>query len=476
MILEQQPVYTYIVEATKEEVRAVRPHFRFADENRFFKPAYRKGTWSGYTSFLRRDLHRNVLYFPSGLLYLLDEADIPYVVRSKKLLDFSDKVDRRILKSLRMEGKYSYQFDVVKAALREHRGIWHLATNAGKTACASAVLEVLRKPSLVLVSGLDLLEQTFEMISQETSLRVGRLGGGYEELLERDVIVSTVPSALSIENKTSGWLDTFEVVFADECHLASAETYVEVLEQCHSAYYRIGMSGTPLDLTILRNVRLKGMFGPEIAHVSNDDLIRAKVSAVPLIKMHTIYKSSSEVELPSDESGAKKWKAFYLANIVENEYRNRKIVEIAKEHLAQDHTVLVSVMYLQHGRILEELFSEEGVEVDFLKGEDSSEKRKVALDELRNRARKILILSKIGDVGLDIPSLDVLIRGSGLKSVVSTLQLAGRLLRRGGSSVVYLHDFDDQVDKYTKKHARARRRSYEREGFDVSVVWEDFDD
>ena len=73
-------------------------------------------------------------------------------------------------------------------------------------------------------------------------------------------------------------------------------------------------------------------------------------------------------------------------------------------------------------------------------------------------------------MGLDIPDLDCILRASGGKSSISTLQAIGRGLRRKkDENVVSYYDFLDSVDRYTYSHSMQRIKDYEQEEFEVVV-------
>jgi len=112
---------------------------------------------------------------------------------------------------------------------------------------------------------------------------------------------------------------------------------------------------------------------------------------------------------------------------------------------------------------------DKGIPVVFCYGQTSTEKRTEEFEAMRQGRRKVIILSRIGEVGIDVPILSVMIRASGGKSTVSTLQTIGRELRNPTDSenqVVY-YDFVDTGNCHLEDHSEARRKDYERENFEI---------
>jgi len=456
-------VYTIITSAKPWELKNIHDALTFRVENAHHMPRVRSGQWDGMQTFLWTNRKTGEPFFFTGLLHLLESSTNEIVVKKPLIEDLTYLARPDLLKTVRMDGKWSYQERTIREALEHQRGIWWLATGAGKTFIAGAVIEALRLPTLFLVPRLELMKQTADVFQRELSVPVGWLGGG--EDVAGLVVVGIVNSIRNRSKKDPAYLPAFEMVIADECHLSSASSYVDILTQCVGADYRFGLSGTPLELDMIRNVRLTGMLGPVISHVSNKELIALGVNAKPIIHMHKVTQSSG-VATASD------WASLYKANITENLHRNMVIVSVVRESFGEGLTTLVLVHSIKHGELLERMLNNVGVATQFCSGKSTKALRFDQVDGLREGRYKVLILSKIGEVGLDIPALDVVVRASGGKSTISTLQALGRGLRGkvGKPNVVYYHDFWDTLDKYGRRHSRQRVRDYEAEGFEVLYV------
>lgn len=457
MKLSQGPVYTYILDEGNS-LNDIRECLTFVDEERFFKKAYRNKHWDGKYRYLKSSPSIGLHYFKSGFLsWVIEHLSESYVVRRKKI-PHPTEVDPEILPHFSMTGRYSFQHEVVETALREEYGVLDLATNAGKTICAAAIIKATQFPTLFVVPSKALLFQSSKTLREETDLDVGLLGAGNKDL-DSHVVVGI---ANSVTKQDSDWLARFRMVIVDECHLSSADTYINILDRCRNAFFRFGMSGTPFDRKQLNNIKLMSVLGGRIYEVSNADLIEAGVSARPTVRLIPIEESS---EVPKNEDS---WKSCYKANITDNDYRNKKIVKVVDRHVNKGDKVLVLVRMIKHGKTLETMLQDEGFDIPFYYGDTKADVLEEGLDDLRSGDRNALILSSIGEIGIDIPNLDVMVRATGYKSTVSVLQGLGRLLRaEEEGEEVFLYDFNDKLDTFNEEHSESRHADYLTEGFTI---------
>jgi len=428
----------------------------FDVKNARFSTQFQSGIWDGKKRFFRDKS------FPTGLLYLVQEAIPEIYLRQAKDRRVYD-LNPEILRVKKLTGKYSYQFDSLKAIFRHRRGILDNATNAGKTLISAAFFEHFRESSLFLVHTKELLEQSYQVFRDETTLEVGKYGAGEDD---RKLLTVGMVQTISRRKKDLGvtqWLNNLQAVVADECHHASAKSYTDILQKCTDAKFRIGISGTPLCRSELDNLQLIGFFGSVIHSIRNDVLIESGVSAVPLVEMIRVKHQGYDKKEVS-------YADVYTEYIVENLKRNEIVVKETLHAIRGPNKALVLVHRQRHGFILQELFKRCGVVVSFCYGESSKEERRREFEAIKNGNSQVLIASKIAEEALDIPQLSVMIRASGGKSTVSTLQAIGRILRNPwarGTMVTYIDFFDDDNGNWLFEHSLQRRKDYGKEHFSV---------
>ena len=455
MLISVGNVNSEIIECDRDEYLVFRECLTIDNPNKIFIKAFQDGIWDGQHRFFKNKT------FPTGLLHLVLKA-IPSTKLRERKYPKHPPVDPYILRDKQMVGKYAYQAVAVNAMLEHRRGIVFNATGSGKTVTAAAFIQVLQKPTLFLLHQKELAKQTIESFKDSLTLPVGMFGSGNDD--RQLVTVGMVPTIARRlkDSKVLDWLATIEVVIQDEVHLASAKTFTKVLEACTNANYRIGLSGTPLDRSELDNIKVKAQIGDIITEVRSKDLIDINVLSKPAIRMIPI-------NIPIIKGT---YQEVYTQGIVENVKRNRKIVSVTRKLLKDNHTVLILVKRVNHGEILQKMLSGVGIVTAFCKGTSTEEERDSELSSIRNGKSKILILSKIGQTGLDIKSLTAGYYAGGGKSTVEVIQSLGRYLRitDDGINKVIMYDFYDKDGSYLEEHSEKRKEIYEREKFEVRMV------
>jgi superfamily II DNA or RNA helicase len=155
--------------------------------------------------------------------------------------------------------------------------------------------------------------------------------------------------------------------------------------------------------------------------------------------------------------------------IVNNELRNRMIVDSTQRLLDLGKSVLITVTRIPHGDILCEMLDKVGVKsIAFIQGEVNGEKRKELLDKVRKKELQVLVGSVVADEGIDLPALGSAIMAGGGKSLIKSLQRVGRTLRPYPSAEnnekkeAIIVDFYDRV-RYLTGHSNKRIKIYQSE-------------
>ncbi len=118
------------------------------------------------------------------------------------------------------------------------RGVVVLPTGAGKTFVAVMAIRATRRPSLVVVPTVDLLQQWQKVLTQHLGCDVGMLGGGTRE--HAPVMVTTYDSAAQ-QSEHLG--NRFGLLICDECHHLPAASY-RFIAAGSVAPYRLGLTAT----------------------------------------------------------------------------------------------------------------------------------------------------------------------------------------------------------------------------------------
>jgi superfamily II DNA or RNA helicase len=230
-----------------------------------------------------------------------------------------------------------------------------------------------------------------------------------------------------------------------------------------NAYYRVGMSGTPLARGDRRSLLTIAATGPVIYRIKSEVLIQAGVLSRPKIRLTPVAQTS---ERPT-------WQGVYGECIVRSAKRNAAIAAQARR---AQKPCLVFVKEIAHGRELEKRLRAAGLTTEFVWGTDSVDERKSAVRRLVHGDTDALVASVIFNEGIDIPELRSVVIASGGKSVIAALQRIGRGMRvqKDAQGKVIKDTFEvfdvaDKGCKWLERHTRARLRAYASEGYETIV-------
>ena len=367
-----------------------------------------------------------------------------------------------------------YQVNAVDAILRRKRGFIKAVTGAGKTRLSMGTISRVPCKWLFLVHKKDLLAQTIRVYEEIfAGEKCGRIGGGRKWTVGDQLTVGTYQTfdaALRGKNvqkrgEAQRILQSFGGVFGDEAHTAAAAQASTVLHQMTNAYYRVGLSATPLSRTDRRNVVSVGHFGPVICEVQAQELIERGLLAKTTIHMHVVEQEPSDAE---------EWQGVYAQRVVHSKKRNAKIVEAT---CGSEHPTLVFVNHVKHGIILRDMLREAGLNVELAWGKLSASQRKETADRLMKEDLDAVVVSPIWIEGVDLPGLKTGVVASGGRSTIQTLQRIGRAMRATETKkTCTIHDILDQGDGWLHNQARLRRKAYEGEGHPVVLRHEDLNE
>lgn len=432
-----------------------------------YQPRFKRGSWDGRNHFLTRPGNTCPAGLVPGIVQCLESWRDADPERSLQL-----KINDERHRPPPLGGAFDlnqvvlrdYQLTAAKAAVEAGRGVLKMATNSGKTATFAAILGYLGRPGLLVVPGLDLLYQTQTELSRFLGEEVGLIGDG--QWNPRKYTVASPQSLTSDNNmkRARQYLKTLDIIGVDECHGAAAKKTYTIFRYC-PAYYRFGMSGTPLDRTDEADMRLIAQTGEVICEVSNKDLVERGLS-VP-VEIEFIIIGTPVLPDRMD------YQDVYKKGIVENEDRNLAIVKAVLPHIDKHFQAVVLVKELAHGQLLYDLFSEVIQGHEWINGTESTERRQDVIDRFKAGEVPVIIATNILNQGISIDNIDVLVNAAAGKSRINTLQRLGRGLRTGGNSdTLYLIEFGDMGHRYLADHSLARLKDYREEDcFKITRRW-----
>lgn len=342
------------------------------------------------------------------------------------------------------------------------RGKIIFPTGTGKTFIMMGICSMFQKHRiLILVNSKDLLTQTVEDFKSHKFKNILVHGAGYkvdiEELLKKDIIIliSTVQSYIKIHGKR--FFSFWDMTIVDEGH------HVNSLKSQYGQIMLTNLSPRRYALTATEPTKTQeilvneGIFGPIIANLSYEEAIDKKIIATPKVRLLSIpYNPKINVK-------CRTYAQFYKYGITENKTRHLLMIkEILKR---KNELSLIIIEKQNHGKIIQKMFKEKGLDIPFVYGHTNTDDRKEILEKFKNKEIKIVICSRVWKEGINIKPLNNIFYARGIKEKKDVIQAMGRGLRIDkGKDTVMLYDFLDPY-KYLAEHTVHRIQIYLEKGW-----------
>jgi DNA excision repair protein ERCC-3 len=206
--------------------------------------------------------------------------------------------------------------------------------------------------------------------------------------------------------------------------------------------HRLGLSSTPVREDD-READIFTLIGPPIG-TDWDALFDAGFVAEPEVEIRYVPWSGEEAqnEYVSAEGHERRQVA------ASNPAKLAETRELLRRH--PDQKALIFVEYLDQGREYAA-----ALDVPFISGETPHHRREKLFEEFRDGTRATLVVSRVGDEGIDLPSAELAVVASGLGgSRRQGAQRAGRTMRPTGRARMYV-----LATRGTREEEFARRRT-----------------
>lgn len=413
-----------------------------------------------------------------------------------------------------------YQGEAVEHAVKRGRGIIKIPTGGGKTEVFVAMTRALpcrwlfiAHRAQLMINGakrwikrererLDVEIEKLRAIDEISAqlyadeledaylrVRVGMFGDGVDDVRPDDRIVFATFQGLyaTLAGRGGEILRWAQAVCIDECHVQPADTFFAVTQSASNAYYRIGLSGTPLQRGDRRNVLAIGALGKVLYRIKIKTLIDEGRYATPLIRFVTA-EIASDIPPPSTctKCGGKgeakevvtgdlmpceackgcglarqKYATIYRHGVMMSSKRNAVVAQIAKRAAKPS---MLFVEKRDHGKVLKQAIEKLGVSVRFVDGTKKTEQREKAIKDLARGHIDLVITTRIMQEGIDLPSLASVINAGAGKSMIGVLQRIGRGARTTiEKQTIEMWDVFDSDHVSLRRQSNARRKALEDE-------------
>ncbi|PGF17308.1 DEAD/DEAH box helicase [Natrinema sp. CBA1119] len=318
-----------------------------------------------------------------------------------------------------------YQQTWVDRFAEAGEGVFVGPPGSGKTVAAMGAMAHVEGETLVLVPSRDLAQQWADAIEEYTSLephQIGQYHGGRKEV--RPVTIATYQIAGMDRHRSLFDDREWGLVIFDECQHVPSDVYRRSTHL--QSKHRLGLSASPIREDD-RQTEIFTLVGPPIG-TDWEALFEAGFVAEPELEIRYVpWGDDEQANAYGSAEGREKYRI-----AAENRGKIDEVRYLLSAH--PDAKAIVFVDYLDQGRELSE-----ALEVPFLSGETPHHERRRLLEEFRRNERDLLLISRVGDEGIDLPTADLAIVASGLGgSRRQGTQRAGRTMRPAGGALVYV--------------------------------------
>jgi len=367
--------------------------------------------------------------------------DAGYPVEDDRDLKTGDPVEIDLTAELR-----DYQRTWVETFLDRKSGVYVGPPGSGKTVAAIATIAAVGGETLILVPSRELADQWREELLAHSTVDpadVGLYHGGTKEI--RPVTIATYQIAGMDRHRSLFDSREWGLICFDEAHHVTAPVYSRTAEL--QSKHRLGLSATPVSETGSEEEIYTLIGGPIGADW--DSLFEAGFVQEPEVEIR--YVPWRDELAQSEYAAADGRERRRVA--AENPAKIEEIRYLLAAH--RDKKALVFVEYLDHGEAVADAldapfisgetphheraelfrrFRADGDAASDLDGDPRDDASGVRDDDL-----DVLVVSRVGDEGIDLPNAELAVVASGLGgSRRQGSQRAGRTMRPTGSALVYV--------------------------------------
>jgi DNA excision repair protein ERCC-3 len=369
-----------------------------------------------------------------------------YPIRDDRDLDSGESLDVDLTTELR-----PYQRDWVNRFVDRKAGVLVGPPGSGKTIAALGVLAAVGGETLVLVPGRELARQWRTEILAHTTLtedRVGEYHGGTKQI--RPVTVATYHVAGMDRHRRLFDDREWGLIVFDEAHHVPSPVHRQAADL--QSRHRLGLSASPIREDD-KETEIFTLVGPPIG-TDWDALFDAGHVAEPTVELRLLPWSDDEAQNAWASAEGHERRQLSATNPEKVAETERLLATHA------DEQSLVFVDYIAQGEALAET-----LDIPFLSGETPHYERERLLGAFRDGRLDALVVSRVGDEGIDLPNAEVAVVASGLGgSRRQGAQRAGRTMRPGGEALVYV-----LATQGTEEEEFARNRTRHLAGKGVQV-------
>lgn len=351
-------------------------------------------------------------------------------------------------KALR-EGRWGYQYDLIKACTEHQRGVIKSATGSGKTVMMLGLMSCYPDARVLFLSNSHTPISQFEKGLEASGLT-------------NRIDISTIQSFH--RKKPKEYVDAYDVIIIDEVHegaRSARSMYAKVLRNS-LAPMRLGFTATLPDKEGDRLV-MEGLLGPVIGELTMREGMDRGVLAKPRVVIAKLPENSKLREY-------RNYRDAYEYGVVTYRPLNRRIVLDAIEDAGRG-PVLILVTEIRHGEeIVAMAKSLYDLNFVLVKGDVKKEDREITRRMMIDGEIDVVVATAVFKKALDVPNLASVILGFGGKSDSQTIQAAGRGARNvdGTKGEFIFRDYFNPSNDHLVRHFGYRMCLYIDERWEIT--------
>lgn len=367
-----------------------------------------------------------------------------------------------------------YQSEALRKWIENrYRGVIALPTGSGKTVIALAAIGELNERTLIVVYTKEQMFQWQDKVVEFLDIPSSYIGLYYgDEKRIAPITISTYQTAYRHIHVLS---KHFTLLIVDECHHLPADKF-KIIAENSFAPKRMGLSATVIREDG-KHEELFPLMGGVVYYKAPEDLAsrgylapytihQVYVKLTPeerreyreLVKLYRELTGGLQFNQVLEEAmkgngraqEALKVHSRLRQIIAKAEMKKQAVKWIVENELKRGSKILVFTQYVDQARELGKVLG-----APVLTGDVETRERKRILSEFKSGRSRVLVVTTVGDEGLDIPDVDVGIIVTGTGSRRQFIQRLGRLLRPREGKVAKLYEI---IVKGTVEEFQAQRR------------------
>ena len=410
-----------------------------------------------------------------------EESAIDFLRENNVDVEIQDKANPGLPIAVEFNGQlYSEQEQAIEELARHRCGTLYATTAFGKTVTAAAMIARKKVNTLILVHTKALLEQWRKRLSEYliTDFRPEEQHKGRgrrkkfqqfgalsstENTLNGKIDIALLQSCIN-DNEVKPFVREYGMVIVDECHHTPAFNFERVLREVN-AHYVYGLTATPIRKDGHQPIIF--MQCGEIRYTADSKAQQVQQSFQRLL----IPRFTSYRNLNADGSNY----AQILDELIENESRNKLILDDVAANLAEGRTPIILTARTAHVDILTEQCSKICPNVIRLVGNDSAKAKREVMSRLNdipaNEPLIVVATGKYVGEGFDLPRLDTLMLALPVSWKGLIAQYTGRLHRNyPGKNETRIYDYIDLRVPVCDSMYRKRLQGYKAVGYSIAVA------